>query len=140
MGDILFKPTTSSRPSTAGANRNSTGNQQSLANLVQNSQGPLPGLTNTRPSTAGISRPNSTASLLNETVKLGTPTVPKFIANEKQVLRFYGYFSTARNWEADMPLGVPAIESEMVRFLTICYYLDDNTIEMREKNSRNSGS
>jgi hypothetical protein len=69
--------------------------------------------------------------------KLGTPVVPAHVLNEKQVLRFYGQFSEARPWETDNPLGVPVVESEIVRNLTITYYIEDDTVAMVEGGSSN---
>eukprot|EP00595_Chromulina_sp_UTEXLB2642_P000719 CAMPEP_0196761390 /NCGR_PEP_ID=MMETSP1095-20130614/609_1 /TAXON_ID=96789 ORGANISM="Chromulina nebulosa, Strain UTEXLB2642" /NCGR_SAMPLE_ID=MMETSP1095 /ASSEMBLY_ACC=CAM_ASM_000446 /LENGTH=826 /DNA_ID=CAMNT_0042110867 /DNA_START=24 /DNA_END=2505 /DNA_ORIENTATION=- len=67
------------------------------------------------------------------------PLVPKFVENEKQVCRFYGYFYDERVWDDSTPLGVPTIERDMVRKLTIYYYLYDNTIHMAEPRAQNTG-
>lgn len=67
------------------------------------------------------------------------PHIPKFVENDKVVCRFYGYFYDDRVWASDNPLGVPTIENEMGRRLTILYYVDDNTISMAEPKIQNSG-
>lgn len=131
-----------SRPSTAGATRPLYG-QMSL-----NSLGNMDPLN--RPGTAGISRPGtaglgmmrpSTAGSMASTVGVQAPipTVPKYISNEKQVLRFYGHFAVNRLWEANHPLGSPQIDTEIVRHLTILFFLDDGTVQMSEAKTANQG-
>jgi hypothetical protein len=67
------------------------------------------------------------------------PTVPKYVETDKLVCRFYGYFYDERVWAKDTPLGTPDIEKEIVRKLTIYYYLHDNTVSMNEAVVNNSG-
>lgn len=67
------------------------------------------------------------------------PTVPKYVEAEKIICRFYGYFYDKRVWATDTPLGTPNIEKDIVRKLTIYYYMVDNTVSMNEAIVNNSG-
>eukprot|EP01034_Spumella_vulgaris_P039141 gene39141-48342_t len=64
---------------------------------------------------------------------------PMFVEKDKQVARFYGHFFQARTWEKDGPLGDPVIETNQCRRITVYYYLIDNTIEISEPKTANSG-
>ena len=67
-------------------------------------------------------------------------TIIIFLETEKQVCRFYGHFFQSRNWDNKGPLGYPTIEAASGRRLTILYYLNDQTIEMVEPKTQNSGN
>lgn len=67
------------------------------------------------------------------------PALPNYVKTDKQVLRFYGYFSEDRVWDDKAPLGTLTVESKICRNLTIYYYITDNTIEMVEQKLVNSG-
>ena len=65
------------------------------------------------------------------------PQVPDHVIFANQVLKFYGQFSEARPWEMDGPLGSPTIEKEIVRNVTIAFFLEDGTISVNEGASDN---
>jgi hypothetical protein len=70
-------------------------------------------------------------------VQMGPPKVPDHVINEKQALRFYGQFSEQRPWESNHPLGAPKVEKEIIRHVTITYYIEDDTINMSEGGGTN---
>lgn len=77
-----------------------------------------------------MSRPKSAAtyrsSITNE-----KPQVPKFVARDRQVLRFYGYFIES--------VHESALENERIRKCIIYFYLEDCSIRVNEPKSANSG-
>lgn len=74
-----------------------------------------------------LSRP-STASKL-----------PRYVETDKQIARFYGYFSEQRPWDKDGPLGESVIEPRIYRNVVIHYYIYDDTLEINEPKTTNSG-
>lgn len=66
-------------------------------------------------------------------------SIPSFVEREKLVARFYGYFLQPRSWERDSPLGAPTIEDNIVRNLTVLFYIEDGSVEMSERKMSNSG-
>ena len=100
-----------------------------------------------RHATASSSRAASIVDEFGITQPLPTdipkPQVPAHVVYDKQVLRFYGQFSESRPWDEDGPLGVPIVESRIVRNVTLYYYLEDGTVSMDEggaTNGMNGGS
>ena len=93
-----------------------------------------------RPSTVGVN--NHSNRTFNRLDALGgppasptenyRPQVPAHVIYDKQVLRFYGQFLEVRPWEVDGPLGTPTIENEIVRNVTISYFLQDDTVSIEE--------
>ncbi len=59
------------------------------------------------------------------------PQVPSHVIYANEVLRFYGQFSEVRPWEIG-PLGTPTVEKEIVRNVTIAFYLEDGTVSVTE--------
>jgi len=96
-----------------------------------------------RPVTADIRTKKTVEDYLHPSTKPENsdfePALPYYVKTDKQVLRFYGYFLEDRVWDSNAPLGTSAIESQVCRNLTIYYYITDNTVEMVEQKSVNSG-
>lgn len=80
-------------------------------------------------------------TLVNMTAPLSRsmPTLPKYVENDKVVLRFHGHIFQSRNWDPDSPIGNPTIEEEITRRLTIYYYIIDDTISIIEEKTQNTG-
>jgi len=61
----------------------------------------------------------------------------------KEVLRFFGYYAIRRDWEffdeQDAPIGTPTVEVDVVHPLTIYYFLENGTMEIKEEQVMNSG-
>jgi len=69
-----------------------------------------------------------------------SPVVPKFVETDKIILRYRGHFLEERVWDRDNhPLGNGIVENQMVRPLIINYYVEDNSIELMEPKSPNTG-
>lgn len=66
------------------------------------------------------------------------PSVPNFVEKDRVVTRFYGHFVEKRPWSRG-PLGIPTGEENVVRYLTIIFHVNDQTIEMSERKMANSG-
>ena len=129
-----------SRPKTAYAVRNES-NQDEIA----------------RPRTSGGARNNGSDNIANALAHTGagstgrlvdpkmpytlpfTAKVPKFIQDEKKVLRFYAHFLEDKVLDRDGPLAKRVLESKVARHLTIYYYIEDDTIEATEVKVANSG-
>ncbi len=140
---------TTTRPGTAGMVRSASKPDYSSLRALS---GPTEPIIASRPSTATLLGRNSTP-LFGDS-KIATiglpqkeappimrrqPSVPKFIEDEKMVCRFYGFFTEDRVWDYDSPLGVPNIEREVVRNVTIYYYLIDQTVQIIEAKIGNTG-
>jgi hypothetical protein len=152
------------RPATAGTSRlaQSVENLKLFATVQQEQQHGYTRNTQ-RPSTAGPLKTNtlnfgtdtrgspspndwgnngSIIGTINKAPQVNTYNqafTPLFVEKDKQVARFYGHFFQARTWEKDGPLGDPVIETNQCRRVTIFYYLIDNTIEISEPKTANSG-
>eukprot|EP00039_Didymoeca_costata_P029173 m.23525 g.23525 ORF g.23525 m.23525 type:complete len:633 (+) comp7511_c0_seq1:131-2029(+) len=61
----------------------------------------------------------------------GQPAQPAWLAFDRQVLRFYGHFQEA--------VHESRVENYRVRNCTILFYLEDDTIQITEKKTANSG-
>ena len=120
----------------AEISRNATATQ-----LNQNARSYRPdSVKNVRPSTVGVN--NHSNRTFNRLDALGgppasptenyRPQVPAHVIYDKQVLRFYGQFLEVCPWEVDGPLGTPTIENEIVRNVTISYFLQDDTVSIEE--------
>ncbi|OWZ21009.1 hypothetical protein PHMEG_0004502 [Phytophthora megakarya] len=73
-----------------------------------------------------------TTTLLDPSVLLATrPFNPKFIANDKKVLRFEAYFLEA--------VHESNLENYRVRRCEVLYYLEDDTLQITEPKVENSG-
>jgi len=59
------------------------------------------------------------------------PAVPAYVALDRMVLRFFGYFKEA--------VHESRLENFRVRKVTVMYYLEDNTIQVNEPKEENSG-
>merc|ERR1712166_295118 len=59
------------------------------------------------------------------------PAVPAYVALDRMVLRFFGYFKEA--------VHESRLENFRVRKVTVLYYLEDNTIQVNEPKEENSG-
>jgi len=59
------------------------------------------------------------------------PAVPAYVALDRMVLRFFGYFKEA--------VHESRMENYRVRKVTILYYLEDNTLQVNEPKEENSG-
>merc|ERR1712159_888734 len=66
-----------------------------------------------------------------EPVAPSAPAVPAYVALDRMVLRFFGYFKEA--------VHESRLENFRVRKVTILYYLEDNTIQVNEPKEENSG-
>ena len=140
------------RPSTAGATPGRR-NRETVP-ITASYEGPTSPIITTRSSTP-TSRPNTAPAQSGaengifgamgfprrepQSLNRRTPVIPKYIETEKQVCRFYGHFFQSRNWDNNGPLGYPTIENSASRRLTILYYLNDQTVEMIEPKTQNSG-
>eukprot|EP01041_Mallomonas_annulata_P008802 gene8802-18211_t len=67
------------------------------------------------------------------------PALPKFVENDKLVLRYYGHFFEDRVWDPEAPLGLSVVENKICRYLTLYYYITDDSFEMIEPKQANSG-
>lgn len=65
--------------------------------------------------------------------------VPRFVSTDKMVCRFHAFLETKRPWEENGPLGTGHIESYIIRYMTILYYIYDDSIEINEVKEVNSG-
>lgn len=65
--------------------------------------------------------------------------VPRFVSTDKMVCRFHAFLETKRPWEENGPLGSGHIESYIIRYMTILYYIYDDSIEINEVKEVNSG-
>lgn len=86
-------------------------------------------------------RPQTADSSMYKTPDAVTysPVIPKFVQTDKIVLRFYGFFLDERVYDMNAPLGSNFLEKQIVRYLTIYYYVGNMTIAMNEPKSVNSG-
>merc|ERR1712159_870830 len=66
-----------------------------------------------------------------EPVAPSAPAVPAYVALDRMVLRFFGYFKEA--------VHESRMENFRVRKVTILYYLEDNTLQVNEPKEENSG-
>merc|ERR1712159_57745 len=66
-----------------------------------------------------------------EPVAPSAPAVPAYVALDRMVLRFFGYFKEA--------VHESRLENFRVRKVTILYYLEDNTLQVNEPKEENSG-
>jgi hypothetical protein len=96
--------------------------------MDQNIFTPSMAFQQTRPSTAGASTNRSS------TVKL-----PRYVETDRQVARFFGYFIVSRPWDREGPLGESLVEPQMVRQVTIHYFIFDDTVEIKEPKNTNAG-
>lgn len=113
-------------------------NRPSSANLLAVSMS-NPQLT--RPSTAGPTFGRASTGNLNQSASSANMPVklPRYVETDKQVCRFYGHFHQQRPWEHNGPLGNPVLEQKMVRKMTFYYYIYDDTVEISEPRTINSG-
>lgn len=114
-------------------------NRPSSANLLATSMSNAQLMT--RPSTAGPAFGRaSTGSLLQSASSANLPVkLPRYVETDKQVCRFFGHFYQQRPWESNGPLGNPILEQKMVRKMTFYYYIYDDTVEISEPRTMNSG-
>merc|ERR1711939_159319 len=66
-----------------------------------------------------------------EALAPSAPAVPAYVALDRMVLRFFGYFKEA--------VHESRMENYRVRKVTILYYLEDNTLQVNEPKEENSG-
>ena len=113
-------------------------NRPSSANLLVASMS-NPQLT--RPSTAGPTFGRASSGNLHQSASNANMPVklPRYVETDKQVCRFYGHFYQQRPWENGGPLGDPVLEQKMVRKMIFYYYIYDDTIEISEPRTINSG-
>ena len=67
------------------------------------------------------------------------PKVAPFVETDKIVARFYGYFNFDRIFELGSVLGPAGVDSTDPRYLTLLFYVEDQTCEISEKKQPNSG-
>merc|ERR1711959_112477 len=67
----------------------------------------------------------------SEPVAPAAPAVPAYVALDRMVLRFFGYYKEA--------VHESRMENYRVRKVTILYYLEDNTLQVNEPKEENSG-
>eukprot|EP00596_Hydrurales_sp_CCMP1899_P008495 CAMPEP_0119045416 /NCGR_PEP_ID=MMETSP1177-20130426/39552_1 /TAXON_ID=2985 /ORGANISM="Ochromonas sp, Strain CCMP1899" /LENGTH=677 /DNA_ID=CAMNT_0007017137 /DNA_START=91 /DNA_END=2121 /DNA_ORIENTATION=+ len=133
--------TTGNRPMTASSYRADTFTGMN----EEHTTGNRPMTASARPSTASSYMPERTGGLkfqqipavLTSTRTL--PKVPSFVETEKIVTRFYGYFNYNRIFEKDSVLGSASVDPSDPRYLTILFFLEDETCEIIEKKAPNSG-
>lgn len=65
--------------------------------------------------------------------------VAPFVETEKVVARFYGYFKFDRIFDLDSVLGPAGVNAADCRYITILFFMEDNTCEIIEKRQLNSG-
>lgn len=67
------------------------------------------------------------------------PKVAPFVETDKIVARFYGYFNFDRIFELGSVLGPASVDSTDPRYLTLLFFVEDQTCEITEKKQPNSG-
>ena len=65
--------------------------------------------------------------------------VAPFVETEKVVARFYGYFKFDRIFDLGSVLGPAGVNAADCRYITILFFMEDNTCEIIEKKQPNSG-
>jgi DUF1126 PH-like domain len=95
-----------------------------------------------RPSTGSTSRNNGfvlQSPVPQPVISRKFTKVPAFVETEKIVARFYGYFNYDRTFDRASALGHPSIRDADARYLTILFYVADETCEISETRAPNSG-
>lgn len=64
--------------------------------------------------------------------------LPAFVADDKKILRFSGYFREPVHWE-DGPLGVGDKESDRIRLCALTINVVEQSLMVNEKTERNAG-
>jgi hypothetical protein len=67
------------------------------------------------------------------------PVVPSFVENDRLVMRFFGFFHFRRLWDKHGALGYTPFPDEEPRYVTVLYYLEDQTCEIIEPKLDNTG-
>ena len=65
--------------------------------------------------------------------------VPPYVETEKVIARFYAYFNYERIFDRSSALGPPSVGTSDARYLTILFYVSDETCEILENRQPNSG-
>lgn len=88
----------------------------------------------------GLHRPTSGLRATTGTRSALRPksALPAFIADDKLLLRFFGYFGELLHWD-EGPLGVGDKESTRIRKCSLTINVVENTMQIHEKAERNDG-